>query len=146
MAAMKKLLVVVIVLLVSVGALGYWQGWFGVTKEDGKLKVKVDPEKFKADRAAWSKAVGEKAKSLKDKVAGLRKQTEGLTGDAKARAEKELQELISEHDQLDKQIKELKEAGDKIPEEVIVNLTRALEDLETKIEGLTKKLGKEKDK
>jgi hypothetical protein len=84
---MKKLLVVVLVLVVGVGALGYWQGWFSVTK-GGKVDVQVDPAKLKQDKAAFSKTVGEQSKPLKDKVAGLWKKTEGLKDDDKAHAEK----------------------------------------------------------
>ena len=51
---MKKLLIVVLILVVAVGALGYWRGWFSVAKE-GKVSVQVDPEKFKQDKAAFSK-------------------------------------------------------------------------------------------
>ena len=40
---MKKLLFVVLVLAVAVGAVGYWRGWFSVTTVD----VHVDPAKFK---------------------------------------------------------------------------------------------------
>ena len=86
---MKKLLVVVLVLVVAVGALGYWRGWFSLTKE-GKVDVQADTAKFKQDKEAFSKTVGEKAKAMKDKVASLWKKSEGLTGDDKAHAEKEL--------------------------------------------------------
>src|SRR5260370_37680017 len=86
---MKKLLVVVLVLVVGVGALGYWQGWFSVTK-GGKVDVQVDSAKFKQEKAAFSKKVGEQSKSLKDKVAGLLEKTEGLKGDDEAHAEKGL--------------------------------------------------------
>ena len=46
---MKKFLVVVLVLVVAVGALGYWRGWFSVTRE-GKVDVQGDPAKFKQDK------------------------------------------------------------------------------------------------
>ena len=67
---MKKLLVVVLVLVAALGAIGYWQGWFSVTKE-GKVDVQVDPAKFKQDKEAFSKTVDEKAKALKVQVANL---------------------------------------------------------------------------
>ena len=89
---MNRFLMLVLVLVAAVGALGYWRGWFSVTKE-GKVDVQVDPAKFKQDKAAFSKTVGEQSKVLKDKVASLWKKTEGLKGDDKARVEKELAEL-----------------------------------------------------
>src|ERR1700736_1811993 len=105
---MKKLLIFVLVLLVAAGALGYWQGWFSVNKEG---KVDVDAAKFKEDKATFSKTVGEKSKALKDQVASLWKKTEGLTGDEKAHAERELAELEKKHERLEQQIKVLEDTG-----------------------------------
>jgi hypothetical protein len=56
---MKKLLAVVFVLVVAIAALGYWQGWFKPA-QDGKVGVQVDSAKFKQDKAAFSKTVGDK--------------------------------------------------------------------------------------
>ena len=142
---MKKLLVVVLVLVVAVGALGYWRGWFSVTKE-GKVDVQVDPAKFKQDKEAFSKTVGEKAKAMKDQVASLWKKSEGLTGDDKAHAQKELGELEKKHDRLEQQIKELEDAGQDRFESIKQDLSKTLEEVEKKIEELTKKLEKGKDK
>ena len=142
---MKKFLVVLLVLVVAVAALGYWRGWFSVTKE-GKGDVQVDQAKFKQDKAAFSKSVGEKAKAMKEKVASLWATSEGLSGDDKARAQKELGELKAKHDRLEQQIKELDEAGADRFESVKQDLSKNLEEVEKKIEELTKKLEKAKDK
>jgi len=140
-AAMKKFLVFVLVLAVAVGALGYWRGWFSMSKEG----VQVNAEKFKEDKAAFSKTVGEKTTALKDKVAGLRKTSEGLTGDEKAKAEKELVELEKKHDRLEKQLQELEQAGPDKFADIKQDLSKRLEEVEKKSEELTKKLEK-KDK
>lgn len=140
----KLLLVVVLLLLVAVGALGYWRGWFSVTKE-GKVDVQVDPAKFKQDRDAFSKTVGEKAKALKDQVAGLWNKSEGLTGDEKAHAQKELGELKRKHDRIEQQIKELEDAGQDRFGSIRQDLSKTLEEVERKIEELTKRLEKGKD-
>jgi chromosome segregation ATPase len=142
---MKKLLVVVLVLVVAVGALGYWRGWFSLT-EEGKVDVQVDPAKFKQDKEAFSKTVGEKAKATKDQIASLWKKSEGLTGDEKAHAQKELGELEKKHDRLEQQIKELDDAGQGRFESIRQDLSETLEEVEKKIEELTKKLEKGKDK
>ena len=142
---MRKLLVVVLVLVVAVGALGYWRGWFSMTKE-GKVDVQVVPAKFKQDKEAFSKSVGEKTKAMKDKVARLWKKAEGLTGDDKAHAEKELAELEKKHERLEKQLKELEDAGQDRFESIKQDLSKSLEEVEKKIEELTKKLEKGKDK
>ncbi len=142
---MKKFLLVVLVLVVAVGALGYWREWFSVTKE-GKVDVQVDSAKFKQDKEAFSKTVGEKAKAMKDQVASLWKKSEGLTADDKAHAQKELGELQKKHDRLEQQIKELEDAGQARFESIKQDLSKTLEEVEKKIEELTKKLAKGKDK
>jgi chromosome segregation ATPase len=142
---MKRLLIFILVLVVAAGALGYWRGWFSVTKE-GKVDVQVDPAKFKQDREAFSKTVGDKAKALKDQVASLWKKSEGLTGDDKAHAQKELGELKTKHDRLEQQFKELEDAGQGRFESIKQDLSKSLEDVEKKIEELTKKLEKGKEK
>jgi predicted nucleic acid-binding Zn-ribbon protein len=142
---MKKLLVVVLVLLVGVAALGYWRGWFSATKE-GKADVQVDRAKFKQDKEAFSKTVGENTKALKGKIASLWKNAEGLTGDDKAHAKKELAELEKKHERLEKQLKELEDAAPDKFESIKQDLSKALKEVEQKIEELTQKLDKEKDK
>jgi TolA-binding protein len=142
--AMKKLLVIVVSLLVAVAALGEWRGWFSMTK-DGKVAVQVDQAKFKEDHEAFSKTVGEKAKTLKDQVSKLWKNTEGLTGDDKAHAEKELAELEKKHERLEKQLKELENAGPDKFETIKQDLSKNIEEVEKKIEEATPKLAKAKD-
>lgn len=142
---MKKLLCIVVVLLVGVAALGYWRGWFSVTRE-GQIDVQVAPAKFKQDKEAFSKTVAEKAKAMKAQVASLWKKAEGLTGDDKAHAKKELAELEKKHERLEKQLKDLAEAGEDKFESSKKDLSKALEEVEKKIEELTKKLEKGKEK
>lgn len=142
---MKRLLVVVLVLFVAVGALGYWRGWFSVTTA-GKVDVQVDAAKLKQDKEAFSKTVGAKTKAMKEQVDSLWKKTESLTGDDKAHAQKELGELKQKHDRLEQQIKELEEAGQDKFESTKQDLTKTLEEVEKKIEELTKKLEKANDK
>jgi len=142
---MKKLLFVVLVLLVGGAALGYWRGWFSVDKES-KAGVHVDSTKFKKDKEVFSKTVGEKAKAMKEQVANLWKKAEGLSGDDKIHAKKELAELEKKHDRLEKQIKELEDNGQDKFESIKEDLTKSLEEVEKKIDELTKKLEKGKDK
>ena len=142
---MKKFLVFVFVLIVAIGALGYWRGWYSLTKE-GKVDVEMDVAKFKQDREAFSKTAGEKTKALKDQVANLWKKTEGLTGDEKAHTQKELAELEKKHERLEKQLKELADTGQDRFESIRQDISKALEEVDQKIAELTKKLEKRKDK
>jgi hypothetical protein len=139
---MKKLLIFVLVLIVAVGILGYWRGWFSVSNQG----VQTDADKFKQDKEAFGKSAGEKAMALKDQVAGLWKKTEGLTGDDKAHTEKELAELGKKHERLEKQLKELADAGQDRFESIRQDITSALEEVDQRIAELTKKLEKAKDK
>lgn len=142
---MKKLLLVLLILVVAAGAVGYWRGWFNVTT-DGKVGVQVDPAKFKLDKEAFSKSVGEKTKAMKDQVANLWKTSEGLAGDERAHAQKELGELNKKHERLEQQIKELEGAGQDRFESIKQDLTKALEEVERKTRELTTKLDRTKEK
>jgi hypothetical protein len=142
---MKKLLILVLVLVVAAGALGYSRGWFSVTNE-GKVGVQVDSGKFKEDKEAFRKTAGEKATALKGQVAHLWKKTEGLSGDDKANAEKELADLEKKHERLEAQLKVLAEAGDDKFEGIKQDLSKDLADVEKKIEELTSKVEKGKAK
>jgi TolA-binding protein len=142
---MKKFLVLVLVLVVAIGAFGYWRGWYSLTKE-GKVAVEVDPAKFKQDKEAFGKTVGEKAKAMKEQVASLWTKSEQLTGDDKAHAQKELGELKKKHDRLEQQIKELEAAGQDGFESIKQDLAKSLEEVEKKTAEWTKKLEKEKNK
>jgi chromosome segregation ATPase len=142
---MKQLLVCVLILVVAIGILGYWQGWFSVSK-DGTVDLQVHSTKFKQDKDDFSKTVVDKAKVIKTKLANLWKKTEGLSGDDKTSMEKELADLEKKHDRLEKQIKELEDNGQDKFESIKVDLTKSLEEVEKKIDELTKKLEKGKDK
>jgi len=142
---MRKLLLFVVVLAAAAGALGYWRGWFSLTNE-GTVDVKVDADKFKHDKDAFSKSFGEKVQATKDKIASLRKKSEGLTNDGKALAQQELGELEAQHDRLEQQIKELDDAGQGRFESIRQDLSKTLDEVEKKIEELTKKLEQGKDK
>ncbi len=139
---MGKFLVFILVLVVAVGALGYYRGWFSVSKEG----VQVDAEKFKQDKTAFSKKVGEETKALGDKVAKLRKTSAGLKGDKKVQAEKDLAELEKKHERLEKQLKELEDAGQDKYKDIKEDLSKNIEEVEKKIDELTKELEKGKDK
>ena len=140
---MGKLLIFVLVLAVGVAALGYWQGWFKVKKEDGKVNVQTDPKKFKQDQKAFSKTVTEKAKDMKEKIAGLFKKSKGLKGDEKAKTEKEITELEKKRERLEKQIKELDEAGEDKFDDIKRDMSHSLEEVEKKIAALTERLEKQ---
>jgi hypothetical protein len=142
---MKRLVIVLLVLIVAVGALAYWRGWLIFPKE-GDSKVGFDTAKFNADKDAFGKTLTEKTKAMKDQMASLWKKTESLSGDDKAQAQKELGELDKKHDRLEQQIKELNDAGQDRFVSLKEDLTKSLHEVDSKIQELSKKLEKGKDK
>ena len=138
---MKRFLVFLLVLIVAAGALGYWRGWFSLTRE-GQVDVQVDPAKFKQDKGAFNKTVSKKAKATKDQIVNLWKKSEELKGDEKAHAQKELADLGIKHDRLEQQLKELDDAGHGRFESIRQDLSKTLDEVEKKIEELTKRLEK----
>jgi chromosome segregation ATPase len=135
---MKKLLIVLLVLVVALGGVGYWRGWFSV----GDGHVKGNPEQFNRDK----EAVAGKAKVMKDKIAGLFKKTKDLSPEEKAKVEKEIAELQQKHDDLEKQLKAVEEASEDNFAGAKETLTKSLEEIDKKMEELTKKLEKKKEK
>ncbi len=142
---MKKLLIAIVALIVLVGGIGLWRGWFTLTKE-GKVNVHVDPVKFKQDRDALSKTIGEKAKTMKTRIANLVKKSEGLKGEEKTRVEQQLAELQKKHDLLEKQLTEIAASGQDTFGVLERELTANHDEVEKLIEEVTKKLEKGKDK
>jgi archaellum component FlaC len=138
---MKNLAVIILVLLVAIGLLGWYQGWFTVTKKDGKVDLQVHSDKFKADRDSFTKDAGEKIKAMKDSIAGLSKKSEKLKGDEKERVQTEIHDLEKTHDKLEKQISDLSAAAEPRFESIKQDLTKQLENVDKKIAELTKKLG-----
>ena len=71
---MKNLVVVVILLLVGIAGLGFYQGWFRLsidgTDQKSSATITVDKDKIHADE-----------KKAKDKVQGLGKKVKEETGD-----------------------------------------------------------------
>ena len=142
---MKKLLIAVVVLVLIVGGIGLWRGWFTVTQE-GELNVHADPAKFKQDRDALGKSIGEKAKALKGKIADLVKKSEGLQGEEKVRVEQDLAQLQKKHDLLEQQIKDIAASGQDTFGILERELTEKHDAVEKLIDEVTKKLEKGKGK
>lgn len=138
---MKRLVIFLLVVLVAVGALGYWRGWF--TMGDDGRHVQVDAEKFKKDKEAFTRTVSEKAKAMKGMVANLWKKSKTLTDADKTGAEKELKALEEKHDRIEQQLKDLERTGEQNFQSLKDDLNKAMEDIEKRTGELMKKLHKE---
>jgi hypothetical protein len=69
---MSRFLGVVLVLVLAVGALGYYRGWFSFSKTTDQgnvhIGVTVDKQKIEADEEAAKKKLKETEQEIKDKV------------------------------------------------------------------------------
>ncbi len=138
---MRRFLTNLLIVVIVIGAVGYWRGWFSFTNA-GKVDVQVDESKFKQDREDFKRSVAEKATAIKDKLARLWKHSEGLTGDEKARAQKELVDLNAQRDRLELQLRELDDAGPDRFEGLKHDLSQTLDGVEKRIDALTSQLEK----
>jgi hypothetical protein len=129
---MKTLLAVLVVLVLAVGGVAYWRGWFTVeAKHEGDsthVDVKLNKEKFKQDKEKLQAEAAQTSKALKDKLAGLREKSRGLSGEDKAKADKEIDEMSRKHESLEAKLKDLEEAGEDKFEELKKSITGAIEE------------------
>jgi hypothetical protein len=128
---MKKLLMTLVVLAILVGGVGYWRGWFEFKKgdgNDGKTNLTVNKDKFKQDKAAFLKTAGAKLTALKEKLEGMRSKSKDLTGDAKAKADKDIRELEKTHGTLDAKLKDVDKAAEEEFEGAKADINKALDD------------------
>jgi ABC-type proline/glycine betaine transport system substrate-binding protein len=127
-STVKSLLGFLVVLAIGIVALGFWRGWFDVggQKADGKVQANLDINvaKFKADKEALKKLLGEKSSTLKAKLATLKNKAKDLTGEAKAKAEKEIEALTKKHEAMEKKITEV----DGSTEEKLLDLKNSVKD------------------
>jgi chromosome segregation ATPase len=122
---MKKLLVFLLVLAVAVGGVGYWRGWYTF----GKGHPSVNREKFKQDRDTFKQAAGKKLHSLKDLLTRKKSEAKNLTGEAKAKKEKESADLEEQYKQLSAKINSLDEVTEDKLDSVEKDLNKDLDDL-----------------
>jgi hypothetical protein len=113
---MGKFVAIVLVLLVAVGAIGFWRGWFEfqTNKQQGKVHadLSVNKDKFKQDKENLKKQIVEKSKALKDKLASLRNKAKDLSGEAKAKVDKEIEALTKKHEALEGKLKDVDEVAE----------------------------------
>jgi hypothetical protein len=129
---MGKTLALVLVLLIAIGTIGFWRGWFEfqTNKAEGKVHAdfSVNKEKFKQDKEILKKKVAERSKALKDKLASLRGQAKSLSGDAKAKADREIADLTKSQENLEAKLKDVEEVTEDKFENLKHDLATTLED------------------
>jgi hypothetical protein len=132
---MGRILALVLILLIAVGVVGFWRGWFEfqTNKAVGKVHAdfSVNKEKFQQDKEILKKKIAEKSKALKDKLASMRGKATDLSGEAKANADREIEELAKKQENLDAKLNDVDEATEEKLESLKQGLTNSLEDKNT---------------
>jgi hypothetical protein len=137
---MKNLIVFIVLVLVAVGVVGYWRGWFKVQTEDGKVSLAVDKEKFRLDKDKFMTKAQEETRSIKESLSHLFTKSENLPVDEKNQVQKELTELKKKHERLEEQLRELQQAGqDRFPT-LRDDVRKQLDETDRRISELKNKL------
>jgi hypothetical protein len=82
----------------------------------------------KQDKEKLKKAAGERSQALKARLAGLRNKSKGLSGQEKAQADREIEDLAKKQEALDARLKDIDEATADKFDGLKKDLTSALED------------------
>jgi len=111
---MKNLIVTAVVIAAVILGFGFYRGWFEATvnKDDASHRagINVNANKFNDDKDHFQKFLAEKSKVMKEKLASLKDKSKDLTGDAKAKAEQEIDALTKNHESIESKLKEAQEA------------------------------------
>jgi hypothetical protein len=128
---MKNFLFTVVAIAIVVAAFGYWRGWFefGTRKDQGGVdaNVHVNVNKFKQDKENFKKYLAEKSRAMKEKLAALKDKSKGLSGDAKAKADKEIDALTKKHTDLEAKAKQVDDTAEEHLEGLMKSVKSELE-------------------
>jgi len=131
----KNLLVLIVLVVIVVAGVGLWRGWFevGGKKEGDKLQtnVNVDLNKLKQDKEDLKKNLEPKIQGMKNNLVKLKDKAKGLTGDAKVKAEKEIEGLTKKHEGLQSKMKDLEEATEEKLQGLKSSIMKEVEDEST---------------
>jgi hypothetical protein len=131
---MKNLIIAIVLIAAIVAGLGFWQGWFTVDKsktDDGKthLSIGAHKDKFNKDKQVFKEAAAKKFQAIKDKLASLRDKAKGLKGDAKAKADKDIDDLAKKHDAVEAKMKRIDNEAEETFDDARKDVDKALDDL-----------------
>ncbi len=111
---MKNIIVALVVIGAAILGFGFYRGWFEATvnKEDASHRagINVNAIKFNDDKEHFKSFLAEKSKVMKEKLASLKDKSKDLTGDAKAKAQQEIDALTKNHESIESKMKEVEDA------------------------------------
>jgi DNA-binding transcriptional regulator GbsR (MarR family) len=129
------LLPLFLLFIIAAGYLAYRQGWFTVEKDpdSGKTKFVAHPEKFRADRDAFSRKVKDAVASGKQKVNDLKAKRDKAPDVEKTQITKEIEEATKHIEALEASDKEVTSTEDeKKLQELKAKIDKLLEESQTR--------------
>jgi hypothetical protein len=134
------MVITLLIVVIAIAAVSFWRGWFeiGSPKKEGdrvSTNLDVNLAKFKHDKESFKKYIGEKSKSMKEELDALVEKSKGLTGDARVKAEKEIDTLKSKHTNIEDKLKELEASGEEKFEEIKNAVKKEFDGEKTKIDA-----------
>lgn len=125
---MKNLIMTIVAIAVLMGLLGLWRGWFEVetNKHENRIRTDVNlhPGKFEQDKERLLKLLGEHSKTTKDKLAALKEKSKKLAGEAREKAQEEINRLSKNQDKIEARINEVKESTEDKFDEIKKSVTK----------------------
>ncbi len=135
---MKGFLVIVVILAIGAGALGYTQGWFKgsvvSTKDKTDATVTLDKEKWRQDRDAFHKQAEVKLKDMDQSIDEMRTKSKTATAEAKVHYDEAISTLSKKTATAREELRELGAATQDRWESVKTRLSASMDDLKTGFE------------
>ncbi len=132
---MKGFLVVVVILAIGIGAVGYTQGWFkgsvASSKDQTDVTVSVNKEKWRQDRDAFHKQTETRLKDLDQSMDDLKTKAKSATADAKVHYDQAISDLGKQTAAAREDIREMNAATQDRWESIKTRLNASLDDLTT---------------
>jgi hypothetical protein len=123
-----------VLLLLGAGVVGYQRGWFefGAENTDGtsRAAVTLRKDKFKEDREKLRLFASDKLAAVRDKLNSTRARSKDLTGEAKVKADKEIEDLTRTKKDLETKIKAIEQVTEDKIDSVQKDFEDALKELE----------------
>jgi hypothetical protein len=129
-----RIFVLLVLLLIVAGALGYQRGWFEFgaenTDKESRAGVAIRTDKFKEDKEKLKKFAADKLAAVQEKLNSTRAQAKDLTGEAKVKADKEIEDLTVKQKELETKVKVIEQVTEDRIDSVQKDFEDALKELE----------------
>jgi hypothetical protein len=133
-STLARILGLLVLLLLAVGIVGYQRGWFefGAENTDGtsRAAVTLRKDKFKEDKEKLRQFASDKLAAVQEKLNSTRARSKDLTGAAKVKADKEIEDLTTKKKELETKVKAIEQVTEDKIDSVQKDFEDALKELE----------------